>query len=208
MRRASSRTFIPAVVSALDVSELRAAVVDIIKSRGARFGLPEPIRLASGALSHDYIDGKRAFAQGDHLWQVARALIELAGEEGVAYDAVGGLTMGSDPLAHAVAVLASATSPVSWFSVRKVEKDHGTKKRIEGADLGAGSSVFLVDDVVTTGGSIVEAYDAVAATGATVALATAVVDRGSATARLMAEKGIRYRALLTYADLGIEPVGT
>ena len=183
-------------------TERMQAVSDVILSKG-HLQLEQPVKLASGDWSRDYIDAKRAFARGADLRLAGEALLELAGEQGWEFDAVGGLTLGADHFSHILAVLADR----SWFVVRKTEKDHGTKSRIEGARLGPEAKVLVVDDVVTRGGSIVEAFRAVRETGAQVVGVTAVVDRGPATRAIFAELGVPYRPLLTYADLGIAPVG-
>lgn len=93
-------------------------VLEIVERRGHRV-LDEPVELRSGARSRHFVDGKRALARGDDLRVAATALLDLLGEAGVAFDAVGGLTMGADHLAHAMAVLAG---DVEWFSVRKVSR--------------------------------------------------------------------------------------
>jgi orotate phosphoribosyltransferase len=189
-------------VTAWRVPELRDRVVEIVRQRGY-FRLEEPVRLRSGEMSLDYIDGKRILAYGPDLKLACEALLELVEDAGVQFDAVGGLTLGADQFAHVAAVL----SERSWFVVRKNVKDHGTKKKVEGADLKPGVSVLLVDDVVTTGGSILEALEAVRETGASVAMAITLVDRGDVASAHFAREGIPYRALVTYKDLGIEPVG-
>ena len=177
-------------------------MVEIVRQHGYR-RLDAPVRLASGEMSLDYIDGKRALAFGPHLKLACQALLELVRAAGVQFDAVGGLTLGADQFAHVAAVL----SERSWFVVRKNVKDHGTRKRIEGADLGPGVAVLLVDDVVTTGGSILEALEAIREKGARVAMAITLVDRGEVASEHFARAGIPYRALVTYRDLGIQPVG-
>lgn len=189
-------------MTATPLADLRRALVDVILAEG-HLRLDEPVRLRSGALSSDYIDGKRAFARGADLRRAAEALLSLAAEAGWDFDTVGGLTLGADPFAHAMAVVGDRR----WFVVRKSEKDHGTRRRVEGAALGEGVRALLVEDVVTTGGSVLEALDAVVATGATVVGVVTVVDRGPATAEAFAARGVPYRPLLTYLDLGIAPVG-
>jgi orotate phosphoribosyltransferase len=179
-----------------------ADVIRVLRERGY-VRRDEAFQLRSGEWSHDYVDGKRALAAGADLRRAAEALVELAAEEGVSYDAVGGLTMGADPLSHAIAVVSGA----SWFSVRKEAKGHGRQQRVEGLPLGPGISVLLLEDVVTTGGSILQALDAVEETGAQVVLATTLLDRGTAAAGRFAERNVRYRALATYADLEIVPIG-
>lgn len=165
--------------------------------------LDQPVQLASGDWSRDFVDAKRALARGSHLRLAGEALLRLAADEGWDFDAVGGLTLGADQFAHAVAML----SDRSWFVVRKREKDRGTRRRVEGADLAAGVRALVVDDVVTRGGSIREAFLAVRETGADVVAATALVDRGPGTAAIFRGLAVPYRPLLTYADLGIAPVG-
>lgn len=184
------------------VPQFREQVAEIVRERGYR-RLEVPVRLASGEMSLDYIDGKRALAYGPHLKLACEALLDLVRDAGVDFDAVGGLTLGADQFAHGLAIVSGR----SWFVVRKNVKDHGTRKRVEGATLEPGVAVLLVDDVVTTGGSIIEALDAVRETGAGVAMAVTLVDRGEVAAGHFARAGIPYRALVTYRDLGIDPVG-
>jgi orotate phosphoribosyltransferase len=184
------------------LSELRTQVIQIVRQRGLRH-LPEPVQLASGAYSQDFIDGKEALAHGADLETACRALLELVRAEGVEFDAIGGLTMGADQFAHVVAVLA----PCRWFVVRKQPKGRGTNKRVEGSTLGPDVRVLLVDDVVTTGGSIRDAYEVVTAEGGVVVGAVTLVDRGEQARPYFAELGVPYLSLVTYHDLGIEPVG-
>lgn len=184
------------------LDELRAELLAIVREHGYR-RLPEPIQLASGRSSRDFVDAKRALARGAHLALACEALVALAAHEGVDFDAVGGPTMGADQFAHGVAVVADT----AWFVVRKAPKGRGTDRLVEGAPLAAGTRVFLVDDVVSTGGSILRACEAVEGTGASIVLASTLVDRGDNVAGSFAERGVRYRPLLTYRDLGIEPIG-
>ena len=162
-----------------------------------------PFQLASGEWSRDYIDCRRALSGGASLRLVAEAIIAIAHERGATFDLVGGLTMGADPLAHAIAILAEKR----WFSVRKEAKGHGKQNLIEGAPVGPSSRVLLVEDVVTTGGSILRALDAVQAARANVVLAVCVVDRGERAGAELAARGVAYEPVLTYGDLEIEPVG-
>lgn len=180
----------------------KSQVVALIKERGHE-RREEPFQLSAGETSYDYIDGKRAIASGADLRLVCEAILTLAGELGVSFDAVGGLTMGADPLAIGVA----AVSDASWFSVRKANKKHGKQKLVEGCELRPGMSVLAVDDVVSTGASIAQAIDAIEAAGAHVVLAVTLVDRGEAARELMEDRGIRYAPLATYRDLDIPPVG-
>lgn len=162
--------------------------------------LPEPVVLASGAVSNDYVDVKRALASGSELDNAAAAVLDTI--DGIDFDAVGGLTLGADHIGAAIAVRAD----VAWFAVRKQAKTHGAKRLIEGARIDERSRVLLVDDVVTKGGSIMQAFDAVREVEATVAAAVSLVDRGGHAAPLFAQLGVPYFAVLTYADLDIKPV--
>ncbi|MDQ6840551.1 MAG: orotate phosphoribosyltransferase [Actinomycetota bacterium] len=175
-------------------------MIETVRSRGL-LRLPEPVVLASGDLSRDFIDGKAALCRGEDLQEACQALIDSA--SGIDFDAIGGLTMGADQFAHVVAVLAKK----DWFVVRKEPKGRGTNNLVEGASVGEGTRVLLVDDVVTTGGSIQKAYEAITALGATVVAAVTLVDRGEVAARFFEQRSIPYFRLVTYRDLGIEPVG-
>ncbi len=181
------------------------ALIDLVKRRGHR-EFEQPVRLASGNWSRHFVDVKRALADGADARLAAELLIERVGAGVGAFDAVGGLTMGADVVAYTVAVVAGRG--VEWFSVRKAPKERGTQQRVEGATLGEGRRVLLVEDAVTTGGSIADALEAVRETGAVVVAAATVVDRGEFAAALFGREGIPYFPLLTYRDLGIPPIGS
>ena len=134
--------------------------------------------------------------------RLAEAVIATLDEIGIEFDTIGGMTMGADPVAHAVAMLADA----SWFSVRKAEKDHGTRNRIEGNRLGADSLAVVFEDTISTGRSVLEALDVVLESGATVVAAVTLLDRGNLAGAAFASRNIPYVPLLTYHDLGIEPL--
>lgn len=185
-----------------DLAELRRQITTLIRKYGHE-RREQPFKLSSAGWSHDYIDGKKAIANGSHLRVVAQAIAELAAARGVMFEAVGGMTMGADSIAVAVALHLD----VDWFSVRKESKRHGKQKRIEGCELAAGSRVLLVDDVVTSGRSILQALDVVEEAGANVVLATTLIDRGEMARAALRSRDVAYEPLLTYRDLGIEPVG-
>ncbi len=184
------------------MTPLRTAVLDLIRTKGLRH-FDEPVALSSGELSQDFIDAKLALAQGADLATACRAMVEVVTDAGVTFDAVGGLTLGADQFAHGVAVVADK----GWFVIRKQPKGRGTDQWIEGTPLGPGVRVVLVDDIVTTGGSIQQAYEHVVATGATVVFAITTVDRGEVARVFFAERAVPYEPLLTYRDLDIPPVG-
>jgi orotate phosphoribosyltransferase len=177
------------------------AAFELIRDRGYEHR-EEPFKLASGQLSHDYIDGKYAVDNGERLTIVSRAVADLAARNGIEFDAVGGLTMGADPLAHGVAMVTGA----AWFSVRKEQKQRGREQWVEGTRLQEGTRVLLVDDVISTGGSTALAFDRIAPLGVVVTGVIPMVDRGDVAAKLFAERNVPFVALVTYRDLGIEPI--
>ena len=177
------------------------AAFELIRTRGYEHRA-EPFKLVSGQLSHDYIDGKHAIDTGERLNVVSRAMADLAAQHGIEFDAVGGLTMGADPLALGIAMVTGK----AWFSVRKEQKQRGREQWIEGTRLESGTRVLLVDDVISTGGSTAKAYDRVTEVGAVVTGVIPMVDRGEVATGLFAGMGVPFVALVTYRDLGIEPV--
>ena len=179
----------------------RADLVRIVVEGGLT-SFAEPVELASGAMSRDFIDAKRALARGHDLTVACRAIIALADARGITFDAVGGMTMGADMFAHGVAMLADC----GWFVVRKQPKNRGTRQQVEGSELGPASRVLMVEDTITTGGSTLQALEVVRATGAEVVLITALVDRGDTAAPAFATAGVPYEPLLTWRDIGIDPV--
>lgn len=185
------------------MTPLRAAALDLIRAKGLR-RFDEPVQLASGEYSHEFIDAKRALAHGVDLRTVCEAMVEVVRDAGVSFDAVGGLTMGADQFAHGIAIVTATR----WFVIRKEPKGRGTNQWVEGAELGPGVRVLLVEDAVSTGGSIQRAYERVVAEGAEVVFAITTVDRGDVARAFFAERGVPYEPLLTYADLGLAPVGS
>lgn len=181
----------------------RSRLLEIVADPNVLQRLPEPIELASGEMSRDFVDGKRAVTDPEDLAFVGSLMAGAAREADVDFDAVGGLVLGAAPFAFAVA---QATGR-PWFLVRKESKGRGTDQWVEGARLSRGMRVMLVDDVVTTGGSIRDAYERVRGEGAAVVFATALVDRGEAAAAFFRQVDVPYAPLLTYQDLDIDPVG-
>jgi len=157
--------------------------------------------LASGATSDYYIDGKMTCLDPIGASLIAEAILEEIADLPVA--AVGGMDMGATPIVGSLAVkLADAKRLLPVFVVRKETKAHGTMKPIEGP-LPAPCAVAIIDDVVTSGGSIIKAIDAVEAVGCKVLLAISVLDRNAGATEALAARNIPYRPLVTLADLGI-----
>lgn len=184
-------------------SPYTARILELVSDPAVLQRLPEPVQLASGEWSREFIDGKLAVDDPDDLEFVGEAMVAAARDQGVAFDAVGGPVLGAVPFTFAVAHAARC----KWFLIRKEPKGRGTNRWIEGARLSEGTRVLLVEDVVTLGGSIQKAYETVRAEGATVVFATTLVDRSDRAAAFFDQVGVPYAPMLTYGDLGIDPVG-
>jgi len=155
--------------------------------------------LKSGRTSSWFIDSKQTLCRPDGIVLVAAAMLAVLPED---VTAIGGLTMGADPVAFGVAAIAATQGrALRSFSVRKEEKDHGGGGRIAGA-LEPGDRVALTEDTVTRGTSVLEAAAVVRAAGAVPVIVVPVVDRGGTCAARCAAEGIAFRALVTAPDLG------
>jgi orotate phosphoribosyltransferase len=155
--------------------------------------------LKSGRKSTWFIDAKQTVCRPEAMLAVANAVLSLVPPEATA---IGGLTMGADPVAFVTAGVAAARGrPLKAFSVRKEAKDHGAGGRIAGA-LDPGDKVVVTEDTVTRGTSLLEAAHAVREAGAEVLLLVAVVDRGGTVEAMAAAEGLPFRAVLSAPDLG------
>jgi len=155
--------------------------------------------LKSGRTSNWFIDAKQTVCRPDGLLLVADGLLPLLPEGATA---LGGLTMGADPVAFGVAGVAAARGrSLRSFSVRKEAKDHGAGGRLAGV-VEPADRVVITEDAVTRGTSILEAVHVVRRLGAEVVGAIAVVDRGGACADLLEPEGVPFAALVTAEDLG------
>ncbi len=156
-------------------------------------------RLASGRTSSFYLDAKQVTYHPEGVGLVGAAMLDIAREFGV--EAVGGPTMGADAIV-AAAVWASkdTDAPLTGFVVRKEGKRHGLQKWIEGVSP-EGKRVALVEDVVTTGGSVLRAVEAVREAGAEVAVVVALVDREEGGHEALEEAGVPFRGICTLSEI-------
>ena len=160
--------------------------------------------LKSGRKSSWFIDSKQTVCRPEAMVLVAEAILSVVPDDATA---IGGLTMGADPVAFVTAgVAATRGRHLKAFSVRKEAKDHGAGGRIAGA-LDPGDRVVITEDTVTRGTSLLEAAHAVRQAGAEPVLLVAVVDRGGTCAAMAAAEGLEFRALLTAPDLGFDYEG-
>jgi orotate phosphoribosyltransferase len=174
----------------------RDDLLEMIKELAVVHG---PVTLSSGQQANWYIDLRRVLLDGRAAPVAGRVMLDVT--SGLRYDAVGGLTLGADPVAAAMLHAAAAGGrKLDAFVVRKTEKAHGLQRRIEGPDV-AGRRVLAVEDTSTTGGSVLTAVDALQAAGAEVVGVAVVVERG-ARARIT-ERGLTYLPAFELADLGL-----
>lgn len=173
--------------------DLRAQIIDKAVVHGK-------VILSSGREADYYVDLRRVTLDAQAAPLVGTVMRELTSAWD--YSAVGGLTLGADPVATAMLHdAAHAGERLDGFVVRKAEKTHGLQRRIEGPDV-AGRQVLAVEDTSTTGGSVLTAVDALGEAGAQVVGVAVIVDRGAGP--VIEERGLPYLAAYTLADLGLD----
>ena len=171
---------------------LRDQIIDKAVVRGR-------VILSSGREADYYVDLRRVTLDGVAAPLVGAVMRELTADW--AYDAVGGLTLGADPVATAMLHdAARAGTVLDAFVVRKSEKQHGLQRRIEGPDV-EGRRVLAVEDTSTTGGSVLTAVDALLEAGASICGVAVIVDRGAGPA--IVDRGLEYRAAYSLSDLDL-----
>jgi orotate phosphoribosyltransferase len=170
---------------------------DLIRQRAVVHG---NFVLSSGQPATWYIDLRRVLLSGAGAPLAGRLMLALTADLG--YQAVGGLTLGADPVAAAMMHAAAAQGrALDAFVVRKEGKAHGLRRQIEGPGI-RGRRVLVVEDTCTTGGSVLAAVDAVVAAGAEVAAVAVVVDRGGAGP--VTSRGLEFRSAYQPGDLGLD----
>jgi orotate phosphoribosyltransferase len=181
------------------LSPVLAALRDHVLEHSVKHG---EFVLKSGATSSWFLDTKQTACRPEGIVAVTDAVLEVFGDVIDAIDAIGGLTMGGDPVSYGVAAVAATRGHrLRSFSVRKEAKQGGITGRIAGA-LEPGDRVLVTEDTTTRGTSLMEAAEEIAAYGAAPVWMTVIVDRGGTCAAMAAERGIDYRPLLSAPDLG------
>ena len=174
----------------------------IILERSLKFG---EFILASGKKASYYLDGKQTTLDAKGLTLVGEGILELLQADGKLPDAVGGMSIGADPITAAILTVAGMKGlELRGFLVRKESKGHGTNKFVEGP-VKAGDTVVVVEDVVTTGGSSLKAIERLEEAGIKVEGVIAIVDRMEGGAEAFQSRGYTLRSLLTIKDFGIDP---
>jgi orotate phosphoribosyltransferase len=162
------------VTKQFDPASAKQRLLQLVREKAYRDGID--ITLASGKKSNFYINGKKVSLHPEGLWLIARLMLDAL-KRHPEVTAIGGLTIGADPIASAIAALSHETGQnLPAFLVRKEPKGHGTGSRIEG-DLAAGTKVAIIEDTVTTGGSARKAIEAVREVGAIPVVVLTIADR-------------------------------
>ncbi len=179
--------------------EYRTRLLDLVRREGVRFG---EVRLSKGGTSNYYIDCRMVTTHPEGAFLIGEIILDML--EGERVDAIGGPTLGADPIVGAVCYASYCRNrPLPGFIVRKATKEHGLQKMIEG-HIPHGASVVVVEDVFTTGGSVMEAAREVERAGAKVARIIGVVDRLQGARERFEAAGYRFTPIFTKDDLGLE----
>jgi orotate phosphoribosyltransferase len=178
---------------------LRAELLALLRNRSYE---QKEVTLASGRKSDFYVDGKQTSLHPRGAYLLGKLLLEMLPRFGEV-DAIGGPTLGADPLATSVALVSSIEGrPLPAFIVRKEPKGHGTKRWIEGQkNLAPGMRVVVIEDVVTTGGSGLQAVEKIEAEGYKVVGLLAVVDREEGAREAIEKAGYRFESLFTKTEI-------
>jgi orotate phosphoribosyltransferase len=172
-------------------------LLELLKKHAFRRG---KVTLASGKVSDFYIDAKQVTLNPEGLYLTARIMLEML--KGVEFDAVGGLTIGADPIVAAIGVVSRLEQRnMQVFIVRKEAKKHGMQKFIEGPSLQPGSKVVIVEDVMTSGGSALKAIKAVEAAKCRVVKVIALVDRMDGARETLKQKNYELLSVFTRNDI-------
>ncbi len=194
-----------AVAKAPAVSADRERLWALIRDKALKLG---DFTLASGMKSSYYIDGKQVTLDPEGLTLVSRLILEEVARLPEQPQAVGGLTIGADPIVSGVVVLSflEGVTPLGGFIVRKEAKTHGQQDLIAGR-LSRGARVIIVDDVITTGGSALQAVEAVRSEPfcAEVLAVYALVDREEGGQKRFEKAGVDFRPLFRIREFGITP---
>ncbi|HLS45037.1 MAG TPA: orotate phosphoribosyltransferase [Ornithinicoccus sp.] len=182
----------------LSADAAREQLLALVRDKAVVHG---PVTLSSGKEADYYVDLRRITLDGEAAPLVGQVMNQLVAD--LQFDAVGGLTMGADPVATAMLhARAAGGGRLDAFVVRKAEKAHGLQQRIEGPSI-VGRRVLVVEDTSTTGGSPLAAVEACREAGAEVVAVAVIADRASGAEEKVREAGLDYRAAYSMGDLGL-----
>jgi len=179
--------------------QLKAKLLDLLNKEALKRG---KFVLSSGKESNYYLDGRVITLTPEGAYLVAGIILDMIQDDGL--DAVGGPTLGADPIVGALAALSYINKrPIKTFIVRKQAKEHGTQRQVEGPELKKGSRVILVDDVATSGKAIMEAKLALDKIGVIAEKAIVIVDRSEGAFDNLAKVGLKLESIFKLADFGL-----
>ena len=179
----------------------KQALIALVRQKALKFG---QFTLASGKKATYYLDGKQVTLDPAGAVLIADGILDLLAR-GPLPEAIGGMAIGADPITAAVVTMSGVRgTPILGFLVRKESKGHGTNQYVEGP-VQPGQRVAIVEDVVTTGGSSLQAIERVEAFGLKVAQVVAIIDRREGGAEAFAARGYPFASLLGIEDFGIQP---
>jgi orotate phosphoribosyltransferase len=179
----------------------KQALIELVRQKALKFG---QFTLASGRKATYYLDGKQVTLDSVGARLVAEGLLDLL-DRSTMPAAVGGMSIGADPITAAVITMSGVRgTPLVGFMVRKEPKGHGTNQYIEGP-VKPGDTAVIVEDVVTTGGSSLQAIERCEAFGLKIVGVLAIIDRMEGGAEAFAQHGYKFTSLLSIRDFGIEP---
>jgi len=179
----------------------KQALIALFRKKALKFG---NFTLVSGKKATYYLDGKQVTLDPHGAQQVGEGVLDLLDPHRMPA-AIGGMSIGADPITAAVVTMSAVRgTPTAGFMVRRESKGHGTDRYIEGP-VQPGDEVVIVEDVVTTGGSSLEAIQRAEQFGLKVTRVIAIVDRMEGGARAFAQAGYPFSSLLTIQDFGIDP---
>ena len=179
----------------------KARLIELIKDIAVVHG---KVTLSSGIEADYYVDLRRATRHHEAAPLIGKLMLELLDDSGLSgYDAVGGLTVGADPVATAILHQAAAKGrAIDAFVVRKAPKEHGMGRQVEGPDV-SGKKVIVLEDTSTTGNSPLTAARALEKAGATILAVATVVDRATGAREAIEDAGYRYLSAISLKDLGL-----
>ena len=183
----------------MDSQQIRNRLLRLIKEKAL---FCQPITLSSGKKSSYYVDGKQVTLSGEGAWLVAKAVLDVIKNDAI--EAIGGPMIGADPIVGALVCLSHLhQSPLRGFIVRREPKKHGMQQYIEGPPLEKGTRVAIIDDVITTGESVLRAAQAAQELGCKVVKVIVLVDRLEGAGERLKQHGLSFAPIFTRDDLGV-----
>lgn len=183
----------------LETAQLKEKLFQLLNKDALKRG---KFILSSGRESNYYLDGRLITLTPEGAYLVASIILDMIKDESL--DAIGGPTLGADPIVGALAALSYINEkPIKTFIVRKQAKEHGTQRQVEGPELKKGNKVILIDDVATSGKAIIEAKQALDKIAVIVDKAIVIVDREEGALENLAKAGLKLESIFKIADFGL-----